>query len=164
MKKLVLMTVAVMALLVTSCGQKTASSENKNGDETTFAEDQPLQSGTYDASYFDISGPDARKGPFDGRILVSLSPDISALYVYEDGNRVKIDYLIMLEKPFEKGDSGIYKALDKEGKPVIIKEDSVPTLTFEKKDSKISIQFDKTPKSTQPAIDVLQRIDELKKK
>lgn len=160
MKKFLILSISAFAFIATGCNQK----ETGKVSETDFAQSQPLQSGSYDATYYDITGENARKGHFDGRMLVSLSPEVSALYVYENGNHAKIDYLIMLDKPFEKSDSGTYNAIDKEGKPVILKEDSVTTLTFDKKASKISIEFEKTPKSTQPAFDVLQRINEMKGK
>lgn len=163
MKKTVLLFAMIMALAATSCSSNGKESGSKV-EEETFAENQPLQSGTYDATYFDITGPNARKGHFDGRLMVSLSPEVSALYVYENGNHAKIEYLVMLDHPFEKGDSGIYKSLDKEGKQVIIREDSINTLTFDRKDSQVCIQFDKTPKSVQPAFDVLQRINDMRVK
>lgn len=164
MKKFLLFGTVTLAFMLSSCGHKDANSSQSGSDETSFQINQPLQSGTYEASYYDISGDNARKGHFDGRLLVSLSPDVSALYVYENGNHAKIQYLIMLDKPFEKGDSATYRALDKEGKQVVIKKDSVASLTFDKKDSKIYIEFDSIPKSTQPAFDVLQRINELRGK
>lgn len=92
-------------------------------------------------------------------MLIALSPEQSALYVYENGNRAKIDYKVVLERPFEKNDSGVYVSADSKGKPVTISTDSTfYTLTFDKNESKISIDFDKTPKSTGTAIEVLERI------
>lgn len=164
MKKLTLLLALLLSTALFSCSSGNNGKDDSKMDEKEFAESQPLESGTYDATYYDISGSNARKGHYDGRLMVSLSPEVSALYVYENGNRAKIDYLIMLEKPFEKGDSGIYKALDKEGKAVTIKKDSIGTLTFDKKESQIKIEFDLKPKSVQPAFDVLQRINDMKTK
>ena len=165
MKKSVLFLGAVLAFALVGCGQKGASSgDETKQDEAAFAANQPMESGTYQADYYDITGPNARKGHFDGRVLVSLSPEVSALYVYENGNHAKIDYLVMLSKPFEKGDSGIYRALDKEGKTVTVKTDSVYSLSFDKKDSQVTINFEKNPLSTQPAMNVIEKINELKTK
>ena len=159
MKKLLILA-SIFAVLATACNTKNAKEEDRENAEE-FAQSQPLESGTYEASYYDVTGLNERKGHFDGRLLAAFTSEVSVLYVYENGNHAKIDYLINLEKPFEKGDSGIYRTVDKEGLPVVLKEDSVYTLTFDKKDSKITIQFDGKPKSTQPAMDVLEKINQL---
>ena len=118
-----------------------------------------MESGEYLADSYDITGKNERSGKFDGRILVSLSPEQSALYVYENGNRAKIDYKILLSKPFEKGDSGIYVSSDTKGKTVTISTDSTSyTLSFDKNESNIKIGFDKTPKTTGTAVEMLERI------
>ena len=161
MKKIVLM--AALGAIVTfgSCTSKEAKVQEAEAD---FEKSQPLQNGTYDATQYEITGENARKGMFDGRMLVSLSQDVSAIYVYENGNRAKIDYLIMLDKAFEKTDSGTYNAIDKKGKTVILRKDSVYSLAFEKNDSKIKIDFDSVPRSTATAMEMLEKINELKTK
>ena len=161
MKKTALLLTLFTALIFNACSGKENKKESADASESETMALQPLESGTYVASYYDIEGKNARKGHFDGRMLVALSEEASVIYVYENGNHAKIDYLISLQKPFEKGDSGIYRTVDKEGLPVIIRSDSLNTLNFEKKDQKVSIEFDKTPKSTQPAFDVLSKIQEL---
>lgn len=166
--KMLFITLACAAMVgLTGCGGTGGSktdSDSIAADTPAFVENQPLESGQYDATAYDIKGDNARSGKFDGRILFSLSPEQSAIYVYENGNRAKIDYLVMLAHPFEKGDSGIYVSADNKGKPVTVSTDSVYTLRFEKGNSNLCIEFDKTPRSTSSAIDVLQRIQELKSK
>lgn len=162
MKKTLLLCAVLAAIITTACSSKTEKSADEiKNEENAFEKSQPLQSGTYTASYFDITGENARKGNFDGRILVSLSEDLSVIYVYENGNRTKIDYLINLEKPFEKTDSVTYTSQDKEGKPVVLTKEEESILSFEKKDSQIKITFDPNPNSTQPPMDILQKINEL---
>ncbi len=153
---------ALALTCTTSCGSKggeTATSDSTVTDTAAFDESQPVASGQYDATAYDITGPSARSGKFDGRMLIALSPEQSALYVYENGNRAKIDYKVVLERPFEKNDSGVYVSADSKGKPVTISTDSTfYTLTFDKNESKIRIDFDKTPKSTGTAMEVLEKI------
>ena len=111
-------------LLFVSCGGSKEKAAATPVDDDAFYATQPLHSGLYDATSYDIEGTNARKGKFDGRVFFSLSPELSAIYVYENGNRTKIDYKVVLEKPFEKGDSGIYRSVDVMGLPVILAPDS----------------------------------------
>lgn len=146
---------------VASCGTGSGSDSRDSATAETgdFVISQPLENGEYLADSYDITGKNERSGKFDGRILVSLSPEQSALYVYENGNRAKIDYKILLSKPFEKGDSGIYVSSDTKGKTVTISTDSTSyTLSFDKNESNIKIGFDKTPKTTGTAVEMLERI------
>ena len=161
MKELLCGLICGAALSFTACSSANGSgSEESTPTETgDFVISQPLESGEYLADSYDITGKNERSGKFDGRILVSLSPEQSALYVYENGNRAKIDYKILLSKPFEKGDSGIYVSSDTKGKTVTISTDSTSyTLSFDKNESHIKIGFDKTPKTTGTAVEMLERI------
>ncbi|MDE6577841.1 MAG: hypothetical protein K2K58_06700 [Muribaculaceae bacterium] len=147
-----------------SCGSggKTEAADSATViDEAAFVEAQPIKSGEYYAVRYDIEGENARKGAFDGRMMATLSPELTVLYVYENGNRTKIDHKVILEKPFEKGDSGNYSSVDSKGLPVIINTDStVYVLTFEKGKEKYNISFDSKPKSEASAFDMQQRINE----
>lgn len=128
-------------LLLGSCSGK---SENKTEEisEEEFYATQPVVSGQYDADYYNISGENARKGPFDGKILIALEPDNSGIYVYENGNRAKIDYRLMLGKPFEKGADGNFSSVDKNGGAVTVATDStVYTLSFKSKGDDVKIFF-----------------------
>ena len=152
---------ACMALMA-SCGggaSKEKAAEKAVDDEAFYAT-QPVVSGQYRADSYDITGPNERKGKFDGRLLISLSPsEQSGMYVYENGNRAKIDYKIVLKAPFEKGDSGVYKTVDVNDLPVTIFSDSLGyVLSFEKKDSKVKIGFEKDPMSTGSALEMMERI------
>lgn len=147
-------------ILFYSCsGEK--KTEERAVDDDAFYATQPVRSGLYDATYYDITGKNARKGPFDGRIYFCLSPDRSALYVFENGNRTKINYPVDLERPFEKGDSGIYMTLDKKGRPVSVRNDSgVYLLKFQRTGEDFTIKFNPQPRSTAPAMDIFDKIEE----
>lgn len=159
---------ALIALAVgpmASCsGSKQEKSEDSSASVASIAE-QPLKSGQYNATYYDISGENARKGNFDGRLMVAISEDQSALYVYENGNRAKIDYTIVLDRPFEKNDSGLYVTKDNKGLDVTINTDSTyNVLSFYKKDSQVKINFDKEAATAADAMTMMQRISEHKNK
>ncbi len=148
-------------LLFVSCGGSKEKAAATPVDDDAFYANQPLHSGLYDATSYDIEGTNARKGKFDGRVFFSLSPELSAIYVYENGNRTKIDYKVVLEKPFEKGDSGIYRSVDVKGLPVIIAPDSTDyVLKFEKPSVKVAIGFKKTPRNTWSALETTERMNE----
>lgn len=150
---------AVMSIgLLTSCsGNKTKDSEQISDEE--FYATQPVVSGQYEADYYNISGEPARKGPFDGRILIALEPDNSGIYVYENGNRVKIDYRLMLDHPFNKGENGVYSTVDKNGNPVEVKTDStVYALSFKSKGKDVEIFFNPKPTKTASSFEIWERI------
>lgn len=145
------------------CGSKTASEskgEVKAIDDEAFYATQPLHSGLYDAESYDISGDNARKGKFDGRIYFTLSPELSAFYIYENGNRTKIDYMVSLQKPFEKGDSGVYYSVDAKNIPVTLTADSVYMLSFHKGGADVKIGFNPKPRHTGTALDILEKMNE----
>lgn len=159
MKTVIIALSVVFMLTATACSSKSENNKEENDVSQKEMSQQPVENGEYLATHYDITGKNERSGSFDGRLMVSISGDQSVLYVYENGNRTKIDYKVLLEKPFEKGDSGIYKANDTKGRPVMIATDStVNVLTFEKNESEIRIDFDKTPKSTGSAMEMLERI------
>lgn len=155
--------VAVGMLVNVSCGGKKETGGEAQ-EVSTFYADQPVESGIYIANRYDISGENARKGRFDGRVYFSLAPDHSAIYVCENGNRTKISYYLKLEQPFAPADSGRFAAKDSKGAPVIVTPtDSVYTLSFDRDDTKVVIDFDKTPKTTGTPVDILEQITKVKK-
>ena len=97
-----LLAMAALFLAMVSCGGNKQASEStvKAVDDDTFYATQPVKSGQYRAVSYDIVGDNTRKGKFDGRVLISLSPEQSGMYVFENGNRAKIDYKLVLKKPF----------------------------------------------------------------
>ena len=150
-----------------SCG----SSSNKDKeqaskvDDETFYASQPIHSGLYDADYYDITGTNPRKGHFDGRIYFSLSPETSAFYVFENGNRTKIDYTVTLKKPFERNDSGVYCSIDAKDRPVTINTDSTMyVLDFQRGSDDLRITFNPKPRSTGSALEILEKMAEKKNK
>ena len=148
-------------LLFVSCGGSKEKAAQAPADDDAFYATQPVHSGLYDATSYDIVGTNARKGKFDGRVFFSLSPDLSAIYVYENGNRTKIDYKVVLEKPFEKGDSGIYRSADVKGLPVVMTPDSAGyVLSFEKPGVKVAIGVQKNPRNTWSALETTERMNE----
>lgn len=159
MKKVIIGLAMALMLTATACSSKSESNKEESGITQSEMAQQPVENGEYLASHYDISGKKERAGSFDGRLMVSIGDEQSVLYVYENGNRAKIDYKVLLEKPFEKGDSGVYKTNDTKGRPVIITSDStMNVLKFEKNESEVKINFDKTPKSTGTAMEMLERI------
>ena len=160
---LVTLTLLTGFSFISSCGgSKTESSDSVvTVAETAFVESQPIVNGEYYAVRYDIEGEKARKGQFDGRLMATLSPELTVLYVYENGNRTKIDHKVILQKPFEKGDSGVYRSVDNKGLPVTVNTDStIYVLTFENGKEKYNISFDSKPKSEASAFDMQQRINE----
>ena len=159
---------AFCLLTFNSCGNKSTANEEQREnkvDDDAFYATQPVKSGLYDADYYDITGTNARKGRFDGRIYFTLSPETSALYVFENGNRTKIDYLIALQKPFEKGDSGVYKTFDTKDRPVTISTDSTMyVLDFQRGAENVEIIFNPKPRHTGTAIEILEKINAQKSK
>jgi len=168
MKATRLFAMAAFIFALVSCGGNKSASGNaeKAVDDDAFYATQPVKSGQYRAVSYDIVGQDSRKGRYDGRVLISLSPEQSGMYVFENGNRAKIDYKLVLKQPFEKGDSGIYRTVDVNGLPIVITTDStVYTLSFEKGKNKVSIDFESEPMKTGTALEIMEKISaELQKK
>ena len=164
----------VIAMALTTCISMNSCGGNNTGgkteeeakiDNAAFYESQPVESGLYDADYYDITGPNSRKGHFDGRIYFSLSPETSAFYVFENGNRTKISELGIMPRPFEKGDSGIYSTVDSNNLPVIINTDSASyILCFQNRGSDYKITFNPKPRHTGTAVEILEKINTQRKK
>ena len=161
------MFIALGIIAFNSCGGNTTNKteESVKVDDEAFYSTQPVKSGLYDADYYDITGPNSRKGMFDGRIYFSLSPETSAFYVFENGNRTKIDYIVALGKPFEKGDSGIYYSVDTKDRPVTISTDSTMyVLDFQRSGEDIKITFNPKPRHTGSAVEILEKMNAQKQK
>lgn len=159
MKKI--LSILALALLMAACnGQKEKKAEEAETAEVEFAKSQPVESGIYNADYFNIRGAEPRKGNYDGRVLFSISPDQTAVLVYENGNRTKIHHLLMLKAPFEKTDS-IYTSTDANGNPVTLRADSTfMQMVYVSKADTVSINFDPTPRNVYTPIEALQKIQE----
>ena len=154
-----------VAFVLNSCGGSSAKTEAIPTDDDAFYSTQPLHSGLYDADYYDITGPNARKGKFDGRIYFSLSPKTSGINVFENGNRTKIDYIVGLEKPFEKDGNGLYVSTDMKGKPVSVCTDSSSyVLSFIHFNDTVQIGFSPKARHLGSAIDILEKMNERKSK
>lgn len=151
-----------LAFIMASCGgnaNKEKEAEAEAANEAFYSE-QPVESGMYDATYFDIKGKNSRKGQFDGRVIYALSPDQSAVFVYENGNRTKIKHLLMLDKPFQKEDS-VYTATDKTGIPVVVGNDSTNMyVNYIANGDTVTITFNPKARNTYTAIEALSKIKE----
>lgn len=160
----------ILVCFLNSCGGNSAKSDgndagNSKSDDAAFYATQPVHSGLYDADWYDITGANARKGRFDGRIYFSLSPDNSAFYVFENGNRTKIDYIVNLAKPFEKGDSGVYYTTDNKDRKVCIATDSSTYfLKFQRSNEDITIGFNPKPRHEGSALEILEKMAAQKNK
>ena len=162
MKTLKFLGLCGLAFIMASCGgnankEKEAETE---ASEEAFAAGQPVESGIYDATYFDIKGKDSRKGQFDGRVIYALSPDQSVVFVYENGNRTKIKHILMLEKSFQKEDS-VYVAMDKTGIPVTVGNDSTNMyVSYIANSDTVTITFNPKARNTYSPIEALAKIKE----
>ncbi len=160
MKTLKFLGLCGLAFIMASCGgnaNKEKEAEAESNDEAFYAE-QPVESGMYDATYFDIKGKDSRKGQFDGRVIYALSPEQSAVFVYENGNRTKIKHILMLDKGFQKEDS-IYVATDKTGIPVTVGNDSTNMyLNYVANSDTVTITFNPKARNTYTPIEALAKI------
>ena len=161
-----------LTMISVSCGnpktEETAETAQVNEEE--FYATQPLHSGLYDASYFcitpvgDAKDKAERKGGFDGRVFFALSPETSAMYVFENGNRTKINYIVNFQKPFEKTDSG-YVTLDNKDQLVRITNDSTDlVLNFVRTGEDYSIKFSPKPRYTGTAVEIMEKMAEQKNK
>lgn len=151
-----------LAFIMASCGgnsTKTQEAEAQSAEES-FQGEQPVESGVYDATYFDIKGKENRKGQFDGRVIYSLSPEQSVLFVYENGNRTKIKHILMLDKPFQKEDS-VYVAVDKTGIPVTVGNDSTDMyVNYVANNDTVTITFNPKPRNVYSPLEALEKIKE----
>lgn len=154
------LSICALALVMAACGgQKEQKAEEAVAAED-FAKSQPVESGLYNADYFDITGANPRKGSYDGRILFSISPDQSAVMVYENGNRTKINDLLSLQAPFEKADS-VYTSTDAKGNIVTLRSDSTfMQLSYVAGPDTVCINFDPKPRNVYTPIESLEKIME----
>lgn len=169
MKKIALMLMAAFfGFALFSCGlghNKDADPSDLLEDDEAFYSTQPMVSGFYNVETYDITGKNDRKGKFDGRMYLSLNPKMSALNVFENGNRTKIDYTIPFTKPFEKGDSGIYKTKDILGNPIVlVKDTTLYFLTFTKHDEEITVGINPEPRYTDKAYNIIMKMHDRVKK
>lgn len=150
-----------LAFLMASCGgnaSKEKEAEAAAAEE--FAAAQPVESGIYDAVYFNIKGSDPRKGNFDGRVIYALSPENNAVMVYENGNRTKIKNVLVLTEGFQKGDS-TYTATDKLGNPVVVANDSTNmVITYIASGDTVAITFAPQPRNAYTPLEALAKIQE----
>ena len=162
MKTLKFLSLCGLAFVMASCGGNSNKEKEAEAqaESEAFAAEQPVESGVYDATYFDIKGKDSRKGPFDGRVIYSLSPEQSAIFVYENGNRTKIKHILMLDKSFQKQDS-VYVAVDKTGIPVTVGNDSTSMyIDYIANSDTVTITFNPTPRNTYTPLEALEKIKE----
>lgn len=166
MYKIISLSFIAGLLALASCGGATKTEETTaKVDDEAFYKTQPIHSGLYDADYYDITGTNSRKGRFDGRIYFSLSPETSAFYVFENGNRTKIDYTVTLQRPFEKNDSGLYVSVDSKDRPVSICTDSTMyVLDFQRSGEDLKITFNPKPRHEGSALDILEKMAAQKNK
>ena len=153
-------------LAFTMCGGSNtkAEEETQQANDEEFYANQPVESGLYDADYYDITGKNARKGKFDGRIYFGLTPKTSAINVFENGNRTKIDYMVLLKQPFEKNDSGVFCAIDMKDNPVTVTPDSVYRLQFIHFSDTVQIDFSSKPRHTANGLEIIEKIKERRDK
>jgi len=159
MKTIKILCLSSLILALGSCGNNKKAAEEAAANEETFYAAQPIESGIYDATYFNIKGNDSRKGAFDGRVIVSISPEQNAMFVYENGNRTKIKHLVMLDAPFEKGDS-TYTTASK-GAPVSLATDSTNYIVnYINNNDTVTITFNQQARSKYQPLEALKKIQE----
>lgn len=161
MKALKFMGIAGVLLAMTSCGgNKQDSSDSTAVEEAAVMAEQPVESGIYDATYFDIKGKNARKGQFDGRVIYSVAPEQTAILVYENGNRTKIKHIIMLSSPLAKNDT-VYTSTDAKGNMVTLSSDSASyTINYVTNSDTVSITHNQKVRNTYSALEALEKIHE----
>lgn len=164
MKAIKFLAMSALLLSMAACGgNDKKAAEAEAAEENDFYATQPMASGIYDATYFDIKGKDARKGQFDGRVIASISPEQSAIFVYENGNRTKIKHLVMLDEAFAQNDS-VYTAASK-SQPVTLSTDSANyVINYIANNDTVNITFNQQPRSTYEPLEALQKIQEESKR
>ena len=163
MKVLKYFAVAAAFLALAACsGNKSTTTEDSSASTTdkdaAFYESQPLESGEYRVVSFQDAAPGSARTRFDGRMIISVTPESANLYIYENGNRTKFTAVVALTKPFEKSDS-IYASTDVKNLAVdIIPGTEADTLSFTKAGTPVKVAFERTPMSTFTPMEALQRI------
>ena len=160
MKTLKFLGLCGLAFAMASCSGNSSKNQEAEAQAANeaFQAEQPVESGMYDATYFDIKGKDTRKGQFDGRVIYALSPEQSAVFVYENGNRTKIKHILVLDKPFQKQDS-VYVAMDKTGIPVTVGNDSTNMyIDYIAAGDTVTITFNPKARTVYTAMEAMQKI------
>lgn len=161
MKKSIILGLALGASVIfASCGGD-KKAETSEADTAKFLEAQPVASGEYRAVSFQYEEEGSTRMPFDGRIIFSLAPENSAIYVYENGNHTHFKAVVPLSETFSKTDS-IYTAADKKNLPVnVIPGAENDTLIIEKDNKKVKIAFERKAVSEMSPMDAMTRISAL---
>lgn len=163
MKALKYFAAATAIFALASCsGNNSSATEDSSAStvdkDAAFYEAQPLESGEYRAVSFQDAAPGSLRTRFDGRMIISVTPESTNLYLYENGNRTKFTAVVALAKPFEKSDS-IYASTDVKNLAVeLIPGAEVDTLCFTKAGTPVKVAFERTPMSTYTPMEALQRI------
>ena len=158
---------SMFIVALNSCGGSKTNETTKasNVDDEAFYATQPVHSGLYEADYYEIVGTNSKKGHFDGRIYFSLSPETSAFYVFENGNRTKINYIVNLQHPFEKNDSGVYTTVDTKDRLVCVTPDTAfYSLKFQRSGEEVTVNFNPKPRHTGSALEILEKMSEQRNK
>jgi len=159
--KILLAGAAMVALTACSGNGKTAaedSSASTIDKDGAFYETQPLESGEYRVVSFQDAAPGSQRTRFDGRMIISVTPESTNIYIYENGNRTKFSSVIALGSPFEKSDS-LYVSKDVKNQAVdIIPGSENDTLSYTKAGTPVKIAFERKPMSTYTSMEALQRI------
>lgn len=161
MKVLKFMGIAGLLLTMASCGgNKQNSADSTAVEETAVIAEQPVESGIYDATYFDIKGKNARKGQFDGRVIYSVAPEQTAILVYENGNRTKIKHIIMLSSPLAQTDS-VFTSTDAKGNQVTVGSDSTNfIINYIANSDTVTITHNQKARNAYSALEALEKIHE----
>lgn len=156
MKKLLLLSAAAFALMLTSCGGN--KTEDKSEDAAAFAATQPLPSGEYRAVSFQDTAASAVRERFDGRVLLALDPDNSGIYIYENGNRTHFKASVSLTEAFSQVDT-IYVAKDKDSRDIKYwKGTEADTLLVYRAGAPVKVAFERKAISEMTPADVWSRI------
>ena len=137
---------------------KSQSSDSASAGEQATAVSMPLESGEYRAVSFQDTVAGAKRTVFDGRLLLALDPDNSAVYIYENGNRTHFKAKAILSKPFAQVDS-VYTTTDSEGREItLIPGNQVDTLLLYRSGKPVKVAFENKPMSVLSPTEVWTRI------
>lgn len=161
MKKFYLIAAVSLLIGAGSCTKTEQKTEQESTEAVEFYAAQPTDSGVYSATYYSIveKGDTVKKGKFDGRVIVALDPDRSGLYVFENGNRTKIDYRLVLKGSFEETEEDVYKAETQDGKQLTWTENGAEYhLSIETPEKTVTIKINRNPIAMTTAADAWERI------
>ncbi len=159
MKTIKFLAIVCALFAMASCSGNKQAADQESANEEAFYAGQPIESGIYDATYYDIKGKDSRKGAFDGRVIAAITPEQSVMYVYENGNRTKIKHLLKLDGAFEK-EGDIYASKCKDLPVTLAKDSADYVLNYITNTDTVSITFDEKARSTYQPIEALKKIQE----